>query len=81
MPEGLDNKALMQWENNSIVGSAGATRAVTVPENLSGYQDPERRRSTEIQLVTGRNVVLNYGGSSAGAAGAAGAFDRSSTYI
>lgn len=81
VPEGLDNKALMQWENNSIVGSAGATRAVTVPENLSGYQDPERRRSTEIQLVTGRNVVLNYGGSSAGAAGAAGAFDRSSTYI
>lgn len=79
MPEGLDNKALMQWENNSIVGGgAGATRAVTVPENLSGYQDPERRRSTEIQLVTGRNVVLNYGGSSAGAAGA---FDRSSMCI
>ncbi len=61
--EGLD-RALIQWEN-----SAPRT-SMTVPENLSGYQDPERRQSAELQLVTGRNVVLNYG-----------AFDRSSESI
>jgi hypothetical protein len=60
--EGLD-RALIQWEN-----SAPRT-SMTVPENLSGYQDPERRQSAELQLVTGRNVVLNYG-----------AFDRSSSW-
>lgn len=64
---GEAEKALMQWDRES---SGIATRAVTVPENLSGFQDPElRRRSTELQLVSGRNVVLNYG-----------AFDRSSEF-
>jgi hypothetical protein len=51
----------MQWENTSI------GKAVTVPENLSGFQEGERNR--DLQLVSGRNVVLNYG---------SGAFDRSS---
>lgn len=64
------SKTLMQWENSSV---GGAPRAVTVPENLSGFQDPERRKSSELQLVSGRNVVLNYGNS-------AGAFDRSSSW-
>ena len=64
---GGDPKALMQWENTSI------GKAVTVPENLSGFQEGERNR--DLQLVSGRNVVLNYG---------SGAFDRSSklhTYL
>ena len=44
-----------------------------MPENLSGFQEGERNR--DLQLVSGRNVVLNYG---------SGAFDRSSklhTYL
>ena len=62
-----DEKALMQWENNM----AAAGRAFTVPENLSGYEGINlRRRSSEMQLVSGRNVVLNYG--------AVPPFDRSS---
>ena len=60
---GADPKALMQWENTSI------GKAVTVPENLSGFQEGERNR--DLQLVSGRNVVLNYG---------SGAFDRSSKF-
>jgi len=58
-----DPKALMQWENTSI------GKAATVPENLSGLQEGERNR--DLQLVSGRNVVLNYG---------SGAFDRSSSW-
>ena len=50
---------------------AAAGRAFTVPENLSGYEGINlRRRSSEMQLVSGRNVVLNYG--------AVPPFDRSS---
>ena len=60
---GGDPKALMQWENTSI------GKAVTVPENLSGFQEGERNR--DLQVVSGRNVVLNYG---------TGAFDRSSKF-
>ena len=40
-----------------------------MPENLSGFQEGERNR--DLQLVSGRNVVLNYG---------SGAFDRSSKF-
>ena len=60
---GADPKALMQWENTSI------SKATTVPENLSGFQDGERGPNRDLQIVSGRNVVLNYG---------TGAFDRSS---
>ena len=67
-PAGIDDpKALMQWENTSI---GGQQRACTVPENLSSYN--ERRKSSDCQLVSGRNVVLNYG---------SGAFDRSSKFL
>jgi len=66
---GGDEKALMQWENNM----AAAGRAFTVPENLSGYEGINlRRRSSEMQLVSGRNVVLNYG--------AVPPFDRSNSW-
>ena len=65
---GNEEKALMQWEQNM----ATAGKAFTVPENLSGYDGVNlRRRSTEMQLVSGRNVVLNYGA-------AVPPFDRSS---
>ena len=66
---GNDEKALMQWENNM----AAAGKAFTVPENLSSFDGSNlRRRSSEMQLVTGRNVVLNYG--------AVPPFDRSSKF-
>ena len=42
-------------------------RAVTVPENLSSFHTDEKSR--DLQLVSGRNVVLNYG-----------AFDRSNSW-
>ena len=42
-------------------------RAVTVPENLSSFHNDEKSR--DLQLVSGRNVVLNYGG-----------FDRSNSW-
>ena len=44
-------------------------RAVTVPENLSSFHDADKNR--DLQLVSGRNVVLNYGGHS---------FDRSNSW-
>jgi hypothetical protein len=61
-----ENKALMQWDSGTL-----GSRAFTVPDNLSSTAplggEPIRRRSSEMQLVSGRNVVLNYG-----------AFDRAS---
>ena len=63
--EGGDPKALMHWENTSI------GKAVTVPENLSGFQEQGDQGHRDLQIVSGRNVVLNYG---------TGAFDRSSKF-
>merc|ERR1712223_1587243 len=63
--EGGDPKALMHWENTSI------GKAVTVPENLSGFQEQGDQGHRDLQIVSGRNVVLNYG---------SGAFDRSSSW-
>ena len=55
--------------------------ANTVPENMSSFcagqpqEDNFRRRSAEMQMASGRNVVLNYGSA---AAAAANLFERNS---
>ena len=46
-------------------------RALTVPENLSSFHGSDTEKNRDLQLVSGRNVVLNYGGHS---------FDRSNSW-
>ena len=70
--QGSPNKTCSGLDPQIPQGAEGGVphmpdRALTVPENLSSFHNDEKSR--DLQLVSGRNVVLNYGG-----------FDRSANY-